>query len=500
MADLESLLELASILDQQNDFQEVLRLVAQKAAALLEAETALVMMINPSTRETVKTIFEERQGVEIGRYPFVHTYFSGWVIDNGEGFFSGNVRKDDRFNQDVLKDLPLKSVMCAPLLAEGVVTGSLLLINRPDGGEFARNDLDFLRSFASIVSPFLRNIQKIRQYFIPSIPPSTLLKKYGALGLVGRSGAFIDLLTTIEAAAKCDVRVLLEGESGTGKELVARAIHQSGSRMQRKFIAVDCGAIPANLIESELFGHVRGAFTGAAVSRKGLFEEAAGGTIFMDEITNLPLDMQSKLLRVLQEGEIRPVGGNETRTVDVRIIAASSAPLRKRTAAGQFREDLFYRLYVYPVPVPSLSDRREDIPLLAGHFLKHFARMQNKNIDAFHEKLLEFFKRRDWPGNVRELENFVERLVTLAPPDARVLDRTALPEEFMDEYSKMKPWGKRSYGRRPLKDLLSDYEKRVLREVLDECGGNQSNAARILKISEHSMRYKMQKLKIAKPR
>lgn len=500
MANLESLLELASILEQQNDFKEVLRLVAQKAASLMEAETALVMMVNPSTRETVKTIYKEDKGSENKQYQFVHTYFSGWVIDNRQAFFSGNIHEDARFNRDVLKDLPLKSVMCAPLTAEGMIIGSLLILNKLDGGEFAKNDLVFLKNYTSVVSPFLHNIHKIQQYFIPSVPPSTLLNKYDVYGLIGKSKTFMDLLTTVEAAAKCDVRVLLEGESGTGKELIAKAIHQCSPRMRNKFIAVDCGAIPSNLIESELFGHVRGAFTGAAAPRKGLLEEANGGTLFMDEITNIPLELQSKLLRMLQEGEIRPVGSNETRKVDVRIIAASSASLRKLVTAGQFREDLFYRLYVYPIFLPSLSDRREDIPLLANYFLRNFTRIQQKNITSFHEELLEFFKYREWPGNIRELENLVERLVTLAPSDSAILDRTLLPEEFGNEYEKMRISGRKGLFHKPLKNLLSDYEKQVIQKVLAECGGNRSKAARILKISEHSMRYKIEKLGIAKSR
>ena len=496
MADLESLLELASVLEQQNDFQEVLRLVTQKAASLMDAETALIMMINPSTRETVKTVYKEEKGAVDRRYRFAHTYFSGWVIDNRQAFISGNVREDSRFNRDVLKDLPLKSVMCAPLTAEGIITGSLLLLNRSNGGVFTKEDFDFLKHFAAVVSPFLRNIEKIQQYFAPAIPETTLLRKYGAHGLIGRGKAFVELLAAVEAAARCDVRVLLEGQSGTGKELIAKAIHRCSSRMQKKFVAVDCGAIPANLIESELFGHVRGAFTGAAAPRTGLFAEADGGTLFMDEITNLPLELQSKVLRVLQEGEIRPLGGNETRRVDVRIIAASSMPLRRALSTGQFREDLYFRLYVYPIPVPPLAERREDIPLLANHFLAHFAGMQSKNIDAFHEELMEFIKCREWRGNVRELENFVERLVTLAPGGSRILERAVLPEEFRGEFEKSKISGRKGMFHRPLKNLMSDYEKQVIGKVLEECGGNMSRAARALKISEHTMRYKIIKLKI----
>lgn len=499
MNDFGSLIELAAILEQQNDFQEVLRLTTQKAASMMEAETALVMMINPSTRETVKTIYREERGTDNTKYQFIHTYFSGWVLENRQAFLSENIKTDSRFNNDILKDLLLNSVVCTPLMAEGMIIGTLLLLNKLNAQVFSKSDFEYMKKFATVVSPFLRNIHKIQQYFTARIPEETLLKKFEAYGLIGKSKAFKDMVNTIEASAKCDVRVLLEGGSGTGKELIAKAIHRCSSRMQNKFVAIDCGAIPANLIESELFGHVKGAFTGAAIARKGLLEEADGGTLFMDEITNLPMELQVKLLRTLQEGEIRPLGSNESRKVDVRIIAASSSSLRQLVSVGQFREDLFYRLYVYPVPVPSLADRREDIPILANYFLKNFSQKQHKCAEVFHEELLEFLKLRDWPGNIRELENFIERLVTLAPQEVKILDRNLLPEEFRKESETIKTSEKKIFSKGPLKKLLSDYEKQVIQKVLNDCDWNQSKAARILNISEHAMRYKIEKLKIEKP-
>jgi len=499
MADLESLLELASILEQQNDFHEVLRLVTQKAASIMQAETALVMMINPSTRETVKTIYKEDKGAENKRYQFVHTYFSGWVFDNRQPLLAENVQNDSRFNRNIMKDLPITSVMCVPLMAEGIITGSLLLLNKLNGGEFSKGDFEYLKKFATIISPFIQNVNKIQQYFATKIPNETLLKKYEAYGLIGNSKIFIDLLNSIEASARCDVRVLLEGGSGTGKELIAKAIHHCSSRVEKKFIAIDCGAIPANLIESELFGHVKGAFTGATYNRKGLFEEANGGTLFMDEITNLPLDMQSKLLRVLQESEIRPLGSNQTSKVDVRIISASSVSLRKLVEKKQFREDLFYRLNIYPISIPSLNERQEDIPLLAEYFIKKFSEKQKKQIDSFHPDIVNFIQQRCWQGNIRELENFVERLVTLSPPDMKSFDATILPSEFQKEFKKIKRVEKTEHTSLSLEESMTDYEEKLIRKALIENDWNQSKAARVLGISEQTIRYKMQKLKILKP-
>jgi transcriptional regulator with GAF, ATPase, and Fis domain len=500
MNNIEALIELAAALEQQNDYKEVLRLVTQQAARLLDAETALVMMINPSTRETVKTVFREEREKGASTYHTVQSYFTGWIIEKQSGFVADRIEDDPRFNRNILKNLPLTSALGIPFVAEGKIFGSLLLMNKIGGRRFDKEDFLFLKKFATIVSPFVRNTQEILRYFTAPLPPSTLLKKYEGYGLIGKSREFLELLSTIEAAAKCDIRVLLEGGSGTGKELIAKAIHRSSARAAKPFVAIDCGAIPANLIESELFGHLKGSFTGATASRKGLIDESDGGTLFMDEITNLPFDLQAKLLRVLQESEIRPLGANEVHKIDVRIIAASSTSLRQLVAEKRFREDLFYRLYVYPIAVPSLNERKDDIPLLADHFVKTYASQQQKNIEAFHEDLLEFLKRREWQGNIRELENLVARLVTLTHVDATLIDHRSLPPELRLEWDSSHRSGAKRHTRQPIRETLIDYEKEILQKALRECDWNQSAAARMLDISEHSMRYKIRAFKIVKPR
>ena len=233
--------------------------------------------------------------------------------------------------------------------------------------------------------------------------------RYALKDLIANSPSMRGLVSQVEELSQnAKTTILLQGETGTGKEFIARVLHHNGPRNDSPFVGVNCTAIPQELFESELFGHVKGAFTGANFARKGLIEEADGGTLFMDEINSLHIDMQSKLLRFLQEGEIRPVGGNEVKKVDVRIIAASGRPLLKCVESKEFREDLFYRLYIYPISVPSLSERSEDIPLLANHFLKIKALEQQKRIEMFDGEVLEFFRKRSWHGNIRELENFVE--------------------------------------------------------------------------------------------
>ena len=292
------------------------------------------------------------------------------------------------------------------------------------------------------------------------------------------------------------MRVLLEGKSGTGKELIARAIHNCSERNMHKFIAVDCGAIPQHLIESELFGHVKGAFTGAATSRKGLFEETNNGTLFMDEIANLPIALQVKLLRVLQEGEIRPLGSNMSRKVDVRIITATSIPLKELVEKNKFRQDLFYRLLVFPIHIPSLEEREEDIPILAKHFIKQFSTQQNKQADSFDEAVIELIKHHSWTGNIRELENFVERMVTLTSKNQTQIDVGLLPPEFRDELKSLVKNKKKVQETKSLAEILNTQEKKIIHQTLVNHRWNQSSAANALGIDESTLRYKMKKFGI----
>ncbi len=495
---LESLIDLAHILGQQNDYEEVLRLVAQKASDLVRSDSAFVMLINPKTRDTVKTVYAERNADDEQNH-FVHANISGWVILNHSSFFSQEIQSDSRFRKKLFDRVRAKSAICVPFTVENIIIGTMLLLNAEAKGPFAEQDLSLIESLSAIAAPFLHCTQSIAEYFAAPLPKRALLNKYAALGLLGKSERFLDLLTAIEAAARCDVTTLLEGESGTGKELVARAVHTLGRRSQNRFVAIDCGAIQPHLVESELFGHTRGAFTGAITDRKGLLEEANGGTLFMDEINNLPFEMQSKLLRVLQDQEVRPVGSNLTRKVDVRIISASSSSLRKLLVEKSFREDLYYRLNVYPIYVPSLDERVEDIPQLADHFLRKFSLEQKKEIAGFHEEVLDFMKQRRWTGNVRELSNFVERLVTLAAAKTAIIDRKTLPPDLQKELTKRKRIHQGIPSTKSLADSLADYEEQLIRKALESCDWNQSSAARTLHLSEHALRYKMKKLGIDRP-
>lgn len=309
--------------------------------------------------------------------------------------------------------------------------------------------------------------------------------------LIGVSRPFREMLATVRKIAPTDATVLLSGESGTGKELVARVIHTESHRGDQPFIAVNCAAIPRELIESELFGHVKGAFTGAVRDKKGKFELADGGTLLLDEIAELPIDLQAKLLRVLQEHTVEPIGSETNRDVDVRVIAATNVDLRQRVAEGKFREDLFYRLNVVPIHVPSLRERRDDIPLLAAEFLRRFAQGAKVKIDpALMKRLIEY----DWQGNVRELENLIERLVILRRSDTLTVED--LPPDFgmtaaVADNEPREP-------ATPEQLTFHESERRLILQALERSGWNKTRAAELLNIPRHILIYRLQKYNITR--
>jgi two-component system response regulator PilR (NtrC family) len=311
-------------------------------------------------------------------------------------------------------------------------------------------------------------------------------------GIVGRSRPMLEIFRLVETVCRTNSTVLISGESGTGKELVAHAIHNLSLRRDRPFIPVNCGAMPEALFESELFGHVRGAFTGADKDKKGLIEAADGGTIFLDEIGEMPPPMQVKLLRVLQERKYRRVGGTDEASANIRVIAATNRDLAKLVGEGKFREDLFYRLNVIPVTMPALRDRAEDIPLIAEHFLSKYTREMNKTIEAFSPAALAALQAHRWPGNVRELENAVERAVALESEPR--IEVSTLPESLRTG----RPATARPNQTEPLGDAvdgfnlerhLQDIERSHLERALERSGGVQTHAADALGLSFRQFRY-----------
>jgi DNA-binding NtrC family response regulator len=300
-------------------------------------------------------------------------------------------------------------------------------------------------------------------------------QRYGFENLLGRSRAMQTVFEQIRSVAESDATMLLLGESGTGKELIARAIHWNSARREAAFVPVNCAAIPETLLESELFGHEKGAFTGAARKRRGLFVEAHGGTLFLDEIADMSPPLQAKLLRALQDKVIRPVGGNAEVRLDVRIISATNRDLPALVADGKFREDLYYRLAVIPIRIPSLRERTEDIPLLARHFLERAATSLGKRLEGFSEEALGWLLQHRWPGNVRELENVVERAATLSR--GPLIQLGDLRTEFAQAVA----------AETALRPTLAELEAQYIRRVLAETGGDKRAAAKILGVSVRTL-------------
>src|SRR5689334_2221338 len=310
--------------------------------------------------------------------------------------------------------------------------------------------------------------------------------------IIGSSPKMRAIFELIQNVAPQNSRILITGESGTGKELVARAIHENSARAKAPFITINCGAFPETLLESELFGYVKGAFTGANENRQGLFQAAHGGTLFMDEIGNMSLTMQVKLYRVLQEGKVRPIGSTEESDVDVRIIAATNKEFEKEIAEGRFREDLYYRLSVIPIQVPALRERREDIPLLARHFLERFRKTMEKPIEGIAPDAMSKLEGYDWPGNVRELENTMERAVALET--GKEISARVLPDRILGYGAPSSVSGTTQGIEIP--DEGVDFEKAVasterlyLQAALEKAGGVRTRASEFLKITYRSFRH-----------
>ena len=323
---------------------------------------------------------------------------------------------------------------------------------------------------------------------------SELAQRHEPGEIVGQHAEMQRLFRLVAQVARTATTVLVTGESGTGKELIARAIHRQGPRRDKPFVAVNPAAVSETLVESELFGHEKGAFTGAYQKKLGKFEMAQGGTLFLDEIATLKPEVQAKLLRVLQEREIERVGGTQSIKIDVRVIAATNVDLKQMVAQHRFREDLYYRLNVVPVTVPPLRERREDIPLLVDHFIRRYSHEFSKPIQGLSPEALAALRQYPWPGNVRELQNVIERAVVLG--DAPVIGLNDLPLDVLlpDHRDRV-----REAGTLPLNEASDQFERQIVMRVLERVGWNQSEAARLLGVHRNSLKLKLARWKVRLP-
>jgi two-component system response regulator AtoC len=396
-----------------------------------------------------------------------------------------DVRMPGRDGLELLPDL-IRRLPGAPVLLMSAYGSGDLAVEALKRGAFDYLAKPFQPSEVLLAIKKARERERLRR--ANALLQRDVSRAVGDRPIVAASPPMIDLLEILERAAEYKATVLLTGESGTGKEVLARAIHAQSGRRNQAFVAVNCAAIPEALLESELFGHARGAFTGADRARRGLFVEADGGTLFLDEIGELPPPLQAKLLRVLQEEEVMPIGESKPRQIDVRVIAATSRDLDRDVASGRFREDLFYRLDVFRVRVPPLRERREDVPLLVDHFIARFREMLGKAVRTIADDALDRLVDHPWPGNVRELENVVERAMILADSDRITL--ADLPEAIATPRQKPTPLAGAS-GDFSMRRARRRFETELIRRALEATGGNRTRAARLLEISHRALLYKI---------
>jgi transcriptional regulator with GAF, ATPase, and Fis domain len=389
------------------------------------------------------------------------------VMDEGVALLSADVPKEISGAESLVLSL-VRSLVAVPMGSAGV----LYLDSRSPGNTFDNQDLELAAAIGNIVALAVANLREIESLVSENV---RLREDLGIThDLVGDSAPIRTLIQQVARASSAVSNVLVLGESGTGKELVARAIHFNSDRNLRPFIAINCASIPETLIESELFGHEKGAFTNAMVQKKGRFELAHGGTIFLDEIGELTPGLQAKLLRVIQEREIERLGGTKPIKIDVRIIAATHRDLKDMVKSGAFRQDLYFRLNVIPIRTPALRDHLEDVPVLAGYFLEKFRTRTKRKVTGLSNKARELLCRHDWPGNVRELENAIERAVVMG------MTEVILPEDFPELYE---TWGAAlSENPNTLQAILQDAKRKALVKALDQCGWNQNEAAQLLDI------------------
>jgi transcriptional regulator with GAF, ATPase, and Fis domain len=445
----------------------------------------------------------------------------GSVIQSGRPILTDNAAQDPRFDKAAsVSALKLISILSVPLRVQERILGALYVDNAARRGVFGEREKETLMAFADQVAITIRALWRQHQVEDMNralarrleVKSEELERVSRALDqtpfrhdyseIVGRGRKMKEVLLLLDKIIDTDMPVLVQGESGTGKELIARAIHFNGPRKAKPFVPVNCGAIASTLMESEFFGHVKGSFTGAVENKKGFFEQAEGGTLFLDEIGEMDQEMQKKLLRALQEKEVRPVGGKAPVRVNVRLICATNKNLRREMDARRFRDDLFYRVSVLAVDVPPLRERIEDVPELVRHFSARAAREMGRPEKAVLPEALELLQRWTWPGNIRELENEIRKAMALSDAEITADD---LSLEIQGERAAREPVIGAAAPEGPgnadgtLKETVERAEKSAIEKALEESGGNQTKAARRLAISRVWLRKKMERYGLLKP-
>jgi len=484
-----ALVEASAAINASLDLDQVLQAIAHKAAVVLQSEASSVLLLDRARNKLVfRAAVGDRGPVLLGEAFDAGLGIAGKVTSSGRGVIVPNVRENQDFFQgiDAKSSFMTRGLVAAPMIHREQVIGVVEVLNKIDGGAYAESDLDLLQIFANLAAIAANNA--VQHETVVRENRGLRESQRGKARIIGNSPALRQATDMVKRVAGSHATVLLLGETGTGKELTARQIHDASPRADHPFIAINCAALPETLLESELFGHAKGAFTGAHADKIGRFEMADGGTLFLDEIGDISMSTQVKLLRVLQEKEFVRVGGTKTISTDVRIIAATNRDLRAAIDQGAFREDLFYRLNVFPILLPPLRQRREDIPLLAERFIDVASVELGCPKPTVSDEAMALLASYRWPGNIRELQNVVERAVLLA--DGAAIACAHLPREIVGEASTDAPAKSES--------SLWGYEKALIVKALRECGWNQSKAARSLGISRDNLRYRIKKFEIIK--
>lgn len=492
---LEGLIEINQTLLVSVDPEESLRIILNSAIRLFSAGACSIAVVDADNHQLVFAFSAGEATVEEVRIDLGQG-IAGWVVQTGEGVVCNDVSMDPRFFDGVDRKtgFTTKSLMCAPLNQQGQINGVIEILNTRNPSGFNKDDLKLLTVFGGLAATAINRARLFTTICnVNTVCQEVLQERYRFI--TGSSPAMQDVLDLARTVAPASTTVLLLGESGTGKEVMARYLHHWSTREPNPFIAVNCVALTPELMESELFGHEKGAFTGAIAQKKGRFELADGGTIFLDEIGELSLNLQTKLLRVLQEREFQRVGGTRDIRVNVRIIAATNRNLRQAVKNGTFREDFYYRLNVVSITMPPLRDRREDIPALAQHFIGWHCQEIKRPKLAIDLPVMDLLKSYPWPGNVRELQNTIERAVVLC--HGTRITETDMPAEIRFQAPSHQDANSQIPGLDeclPMAEAMEHFKRILIRKTLERVEGNQAEAAKVLGLERSNLSRMMKRL------
>lgn len=485
---LDTLIEINQMFLSSTEPDELIRNILKSAIRLFTSAACSIAVLDEDKHRLIIDFSAGETMVE-GLQIDVDQGIAGWVVRTGVGVVCNNVSDDKRFFNGVDKKTGFKtmSVLCAPLKQHGRLVGVIEVLNTMNPGGFNQDDLKLLTVFGGMAATAINRAREVNAIRNANTAFREDIKERYRF-VIGKSPAAQAAIGMAETVAPVSTTVLLLGENGTGKEVIARFIHRRSPRNAHPFVAVNCAAISQELIESELFGHEKGAFTGAIIQKKGKFEMADGGTIFLDEIGELSPKLQVKLLRVLQEREFQRVGGTRDISVNVRIMAATNRDLRRAVQSGAFREDLYYRLNVVSITMPPLRERGDDIIELAYHFVDRYCKELKRPRLEVEPSVMELFKSYSWPGNVRELQNAIERAVVLCR--GTKITKDDLPSDIRFQ----SPAGQdtilqipASCEQLPMIEAMESFKHALIRQTLERVGGNQAEAARILGLERSNL-------------